>query len=97
VTSVNGAFSPYLAPDEQHVVICCNFDTASNWLVDSQGHQTLLKTGFYASGWLDGGTVVGSSAPTASSPGMLSYVSLNSPGTFVSMGFSGRVVGTVQN
>lgn len=97
VTSVNGANSPYLAPDEQHAVICCNFDTASNWLVDRQGHQTLLKTGFYASGWLDAATVFGFSGQAASSPGMLSYVALNSPGTFVSMRFTGRVVGTVRN
>jgi hypothetical protein len=96
VTSVNGAFSPYLAPDEQHVVICCNFETSSNWLVDRQGHQTLLKTGFYASGWLDAATVVGFSAQTGASPGMLSYIALNSPGTFVSMGFTGSVVGTVR-
>ena len=97
VTSVNGANSPYLAPDEGHVVICCNFDTASNWLVDRQGHQTLIKTGFYASGWLDAATVFGFSAQSASSPGVLSYVALNSPGTFVSMGFTGSVVGTVRN
>jgi hypothetical protein len=97
VTSVNGAFSPYLAPDEQHVVICCNFDTSSNWLVDRQGKQTLFKTGFYASGWLDAATVLGFSAQTGASPGMLSYVALNSPSTFVSMGFSGSVVGTVRN
>ena len=97
VTSVNGANSPYLAPDEQHVVICCNFGTASNWLVDRQGHQILFKTGFYASGWLDAATVFGFSAQTASSPGVLSYVALNSPGTFISMGFTGNVVGTIQS
>jgi hypothetical protein len=97
VTSVNGANSPYLAPDEQHVVICCNFGTASNWLVDRQGHQILFKTGFYASGWLDAATVFGFSAQTASSPGVLSYIALNSPGSFVSMGFTGNVVGTVQS
>ena len=96
MTSVNGAFSPYLAPDEQHVVICCNFDTSSNWLVDSQGHQSLFKTGFYASGWLDPATVFGFSGRQEPPPGTLSYVSLESPGTFVSMGFSGSVVGTVQ-
>ena len=98
VTSVNGANSPYLAPDEQHVVICCNFDTASNWLVDQQGHQSLFKTGFYASGWLDAGTVFGFSGQTASSPaGVLSYVAISSPGTIVSMGFSGLIVGTVRS
>jgi len=98
VTSVNGAWAPDLAPDEQHVVICCNFDTSSVWLVDRQGTQTLFKTGFYASGWLDATTVFGYSGQTESAPtGTLAYVALNSPGTYVSMGFSGRVVGTVRN
>jgi hypothetical protein len=97
VTSVNGAWSPYLAPDEQHVVICCNFATSSNWLVERHGKQTLFKTGFYASGWLDATTVFGFSAQSGTSRGMLSYVALNSPSTFVSMGFSGSVVGTVRD
>ena len=97
VTSANGAWSPYLAPDGQHVVICCNFDTSSNWLIDRQGHQGLLKAGFYAAGWLDATTTVGFSGQTASSPGFMSYVALNSPGTFVSMGFTGLFVGTVRS
>jgi hypothetical protein len=96
VTSVNGANSPYLAPDEQHVVICCNFATASNWLVDKKGHQTLFKTGFYASGWLDAATVFGFSAQVGGSPRVLSYVALSAPGSVVSMGFTGLLVGTVR-
>jgi hypothetical protein len=95
VTSVNGANSPRLAPDEQHVVICCNFATASNWVVDTRGHQTLLKTGFYAAGWLNATTLVGFSQSTANSPGLLSYVALKSPANVVSMGFTGQFVGTV--
>jgi hypothetical protein len=98
VTSVNGAWAPHLAADEQHAVICCDFDTSSVWLVDRQGHQVFLRSGFYDSGWLDATTVVGSTGQTASSPdGTLAYVALNAPGTYVSLGFSGSVVGTVRN
>jgi len=98
VTSVNGAWGPHLAPDEQHAVICCDFETSSMWLVDRQGHQVFLPRGFYGSGWLDATTAVGYSGQTASSPaGTLAYVTLNSPGTYVSMGFSGSVVGTVRS
>jgi hypothetical protein len=91
VTSVNGANSPFLAPDEGHVVICCDFDTSSAWLVDRQGHQAYLRSGFLDTGWLDATTVIGGT-PT----GMLAYVALNSPGVYVSMGFAGVFVGTVR-
>jgi hypothetical protein len=97
VTSVNGANSPHLAPDGQHVVICCDFDTSSVWLLDKQGHQLFLGSGFYDSGWLDATTVIGNVTTTVNgSPGTLSYVAINAPGTYVSMGFVGRFLGAVR-
>lgn len=97
VTSVNGAHSPFLAPDEQHVVICCDFSTSSAWLIDRQGHQVFLRAGFFDSGWLDATTLFGYSDQSPTSPtGTLAYVALDAPGNYVSMGFSGSIVGTVR-
>jgi hypothetical protein len=93
VTGQNSPFGPFLAPDEQHVVICCNdlnLADSHELMVGRDGVQTNLAKGFSASGWLDSTTVVGGVNSE------MAYVAANAPGTVVSMGFSGQFVGTVQ-
>jgi outer membrane protein assembly factor BamB len=88
-------FNPLLAPDEQHVVLCCA-DVAGAYgvtLAARDGGQVILGQNFYADGWLDSTTVFGS---TSSPPYPVSYVRLSAPNKVVSMGFSGKVVGTVR-
>ena len=90
----NVPFGPYLAPDGQHFLICCNdlnLADSRELLIGRDGSQVSLAKGFYASGWLDATTSIGSLNS------MLAYVSSPSPGTAVSMGFAGELVGTVRS
>lgn len=101
VTGQNAPFGPFLAPDGQHVLICCNdLDLANSHelLVGRDGVQVNLATGFGASGWLDSQTMVGwvKGDPLSQGPFPLAYVAASAPGTVVSMGFSGLFVGTVR-
>ncbi len=92
----NDVISPFLAPDEQHVVLCCAVvggNYGDDTVVARDGGQVILGTNFYAEGWLDSTTVIGSAS---SPPYLLSYVSLSAPNRVVSMGFSGQVLGTVR-
>jgi hypothetical protein len=101
VTGQNAPFGPFLAPDGQHVLICCNdLDLANSHelLVGRDGVQVNLAKGFSASGWLDSRTMVGwvNSDPLNQGPLPLAYVEAGAPDTLVSMGFPGLIVGTVR-
>jgi hypothetical protein len=94
VVGNNSPFGPFLSPDGQRVVICCNdLDLAnSHELVIGNSTQPInIAKGFYAAGWLDSTTVVG-----AQDGGQMAYVALSSPGVAVSMAFAGLFLGTVR-
>ncbi len=93
VIGQNGPFGPFLAPDGQHLMICCNdlnLSDSHELLVGRDSSQVNLAAGFGASGWLDQTTMVGWVNSN------MAYVASNSPGLAVSMGFSGLFVGTVR-
>jgi len=99
-SSANGAFGARVAPDGDHVSICCA-DTTSGfaYTVVGQGNtRAQLANGFYGEAWLDSRTMVGSynTNPLAQPPFNLAYVALSSPGVAVPLGFSGSFVGTVR-
>jgi len=101
VTGQNGPFGPYLAPDGQHVLICCNdlnLADSRELLIGRGGSQVSLANGFYATGWLDATTAIGSLSPNPlpAPPVPLAYVSASAPNTAVSMGFAGLFLGTVR-
>jgi hypothetical protein len=100
VTGQNSPFGPFLAPDAQSVVICCNdlnLADSHELLVGRDGVQVNLAKGFGASGWLDSTTMVGwvNTNPLSQGPSPMAYVAANAPGTVVSMGFPGLLVGAV--
>jgi hypothetical protein len=101
VTGQNAPFGPFLAPDGQHVVICCNdlnLGDSHELLVGRDGVQVNLAKGFGASGWLDSTTMVGwvQSDPLSQGPFPLAYITASEPGTVVSIGFPGLFVGAVR-
>jgi hypothetical protein len=100
VTGQNAPFGPFLAPDGQHVMICCNdlnLADSHELLVGRDGVQVNLAKGFGASGWLDSTTMVGwvNTNPLSQGPFPLAYVAANAPDVVVSMGFPGLFMGTV--
>jgi len=101
VTGQNAPFGPYLAPDGQQVLICCNdlnLADSRELLIGRGGSQVSLAHGFYATGWLDATTAIGSLSPNPlpEPPVPFAYVSASAPNTPVSMGFAGLFVGTVR-
>lgn len=93
VTGQNAPFGPFLAPDGQHMTICCNdlnLADSHELLVGRDGTQVNLAKDFGASGWLDSTTVVGFGSSN------MAYIATNAPGTAISMGLSGLFVGTVR-
>jgi hypothetical protein len=101
VTGQNAPFGPYLAPDGEHVLICCNdldLAAAHELLIGRDGSQVSLAKGFYATGWLDANTAIGtlSANPLSEPPVPFAYVTAGAPNTAVSMGFAGLFVGTVR-
>ena len=93
ITGQNAPFGPFLAPDGQHMMICCNdlnLADSHEVLVGSSGSQVNLATGFTAAGWLDATTMVGGLNSN------LAYVGVGTPGAAISMGFAGAFVGTVR-
>lgn len=93
VVGQNSPFGPFLSPDGQRVAICCNDLDLSNSheLVIGNGTSSVnIAKGFYAAGWLDSRTLVGTQDSR-----QLAYVVLDSPGIVVSMGFAGLFLGTV--
>jgi hypothetical protein len=100
VTGQNAPFGPFLAPDGQHVMICCNdlnLADSHELLVDRGGDQINLAKGFGASGWLDPTTMIGwvNTNPLSQGPFPLAYIAANAPGTAISMGFPGLFVGSL--
>ncbi len=100
VTGQNSPFGPFLAPDGQHAMVCCNdlnLTDSHELLVARGGGQVNLAKGFGASGWLDSTTVVGwvNTNPLSQGPFPLAYVATDTPGTVISMGFPGLFVGTI--
>jgi len=93
VTAQNAPFGPFLTPDGQHVMVCCNdlnLTDSHELLVGRGGDHVNLAKGFGASGWLDSTTMVGWVNSS------MAYVAAKAPGTAISMGFSGLYVGTVR-
>lgn len=96
----NSPFGPYIAPDGQHVMICCNdlnLSDSHERLVGRDGGQSNLATGFFASGWLNSTTVIGWTNSDSSNPSSMAYVDLNSPDLVVSLRLTGAFVGTVRS
>jgi len=99
-TGQNAPFSPILAPDGLHAMICCNdLDLADSHelLIGRDGAQVNLASGFRAYGWLDSATMVGwlNTSPLNQGPFPLAFVAANAPGTASSLGIVGHFVGTV--
>lgn len=102
VTGENAPFGPLLAPDAQHVMVCCNDLNAAGsneLLLGRDGSQVDLAKGFGASGWLDSTTMIGwlNNDPLAQGPFPLAYVAASAPRTVVSMGFPGLFIGAVHS
>jgi hypothetical protein len=89
---VNAIYNPFLAPDEQHVVVSGTaYDTEQVGAKD--GSRVNLTDGSLAvQGWLDSTTLIGGTTGTN-----LAYVRLSAPRVVVSLGFAGIFVGAVQN
>jgi hypothetical protein len=101
ITGQNSPFGPFLAPDGQHLMICCNdlnLADSHEMLVGRSGSPVNLIKGFTPTGWLDATTMIGESNtnPLAQGPFSLGYVRSVSPTKFTSMGFTGKFVGTVR-
>jgi hypothetical protein len=89
---VNAIYNPFLAPDEQHVVVS---GTAYNTeqVGGKDGSRVNLTDGSIGvQGWLDSRTLIGGTTGTN-----LAYVRLSAPRAVVSLGFAGIFVGAVQN
>jgi hypothetical protein len=89
---VNALFKPFLAPDEQHLVVGGAGEDIEQVGAKDGSRINLTSALFGVAGWLNSTTVLG-----GTSGGGLAYVRLSAPLTAVSMGFSGLFVGTVQN
>jgi hypothetical protein len=93
VTSMNGAWSPMLAPDSRHAIICCadvdgpDFGT---WDVGQDKSQIVVSNGFVPQGWLDSQTLIGYSPKGAA------YARSNDPANFKSIAVAGDFLGTVR-
>jgi hypothetical protein len=102
VTSTNSAFSPMLAPDERHVMICCS-DVAgpgfAEWMAGQDGGKATLLDGFSSTAWLDSQTVIGYSHPDPlqQPPFSLGFVRSADLGHFTPVGLYGEFVGTVRD
>jgi hypothetical protein len=101
VIGQNSPFGPSLAPDGEHVMVCCNdlnLADSHELLVGHDGSQVNLAKGFGAYGWLDSTTMIGwvNTNPLNQGPAPLAYVAANAPSTAVSIGFTGLFVGTVR-
>ena len=97
ITTPDGsACCPFVAQDEQHVVVAAYYVSvvvARNGTRFNLGSNVPGKQ-FGAAGWLDSATVIGAVASSNTSAN-LAYVSLRAPGSVVSLGFSGQFLGTV--
>jgi hypothetical protein len=101
VTGTNAPSSPVLAPDAQHVMMCCADDGSGGFaelVIGRDGSRVTLARGLYGSAWLDSTTSAGdfNTDPLKQPPFLLAYVAANAPASATSMGFSGKVVGTVR-
>jgi hypothetical protein len=93
VTSMNGAWSPTLAPDSKHAIICCaDVDGADfgTWVVGQDKSQIVVSNGFTPEGWLDSQTLIGYSAKGAA------YARSNDPANFTSIAVAGGFLGTIR-
>jgi hypothetical protein len=94
ITSQNAPFGLVLAPDGQHLMICCNdlnLADSHEMLVGRSGSQVNVVKGFVSRGWLDATTMIGEVNST------LAYVAINSPSNAVSIGVKGEFIGAVQS
>jgi len=102
VSGVNAPSSPVLAPDAQHVMMCCADQSGSGGVAElvigRDGSRVTLARGLYGYAWLDSTTSAGdfNTDPLKQPPFQLAYVSASAPASVTSMGFSGLVVGTVR-
>ena len=93
VTSMNGAWSPTLAPDSRHAIICCaDVDGADfgTWVVGQDQTQIVVSNGFVPQGWLDSQTLIGYSAKGAA------FALSSDPANFKSIAVVGDFLGTVR-
>jgi hypothetical protein len=96
VTSANGAWSPVLAPDGRHVIICCADNGGPNlgtWVLGQDKSQIVVANGFTPEGWLDSRTLVGYSDTT---PAGLAFAQSSDPTRFTVVAVAGNFLGTVR-
>jgi hypothetical protein len=101
VIGQNSPYLPFLAPDGEHLMICCNdlnLADSHEMLVARSGSQVNLVKGFLPAGWLDATTMIGefNANPLTQGPFALGYVQSASPTKFTSMGVTAKFVGTVR-
>jgi hypothetical protein len=95
-TPVNGLWNPFLAPDEQHVVVDGTNYSTEEVAGKSGSRVTLGNASFGVNGWLDSTTLIGNGVGPNVGPGSdMAYVGLSAPDTVVSLGFQGMFVGTL--
>ncbi len=100
-SGINAPSSPVLAPDAQHVMMCCADDGSGGFgelVIGRDGSRVALARGLYGYNWLDSTTYAGdfNTDPLKQPPFPLAYVAASAPASATSMGFSGLVVGTVR-
>jgi hypothetical protein len=94
VTSANGAWSPVLAPDGSHVIICCADSDGpglASWVVGRDTSQIVVGDGFSPEGWLDSRTLIGYTDKG------LAYAPSADPTRFTLMAVTDGFLGTVRN
>jgi hypothetical protein len=84
-TQLDSSIVAFLSPDERRTVL-------TGHVTEVVGQdRSRVPVAIWAVGWLDPGTLIGTS-----DAGNLSFVTLNAPGINVDMGFKGQFVGTVR-
>jgi len=93
VSGINGAYGPVLAPDSQHVLICCNTTDSGvlqEWLVGRDGSKVVAANGFSPEGWLDSRMLIGYSDKG------LTYALSADLTRFATIAVAGEFLGTVR-
>ena len=95
-TPDGSACCPFVAPDEQHVVVSAYYVSVVGGRNGTRFNlgSNVPGRNFFAAGWLDSGTVIGTVSSLSPNPN-LAYVLLRHPGAPVSLGFPGKFLGTV--
>jgi hypothetical protein len=96
VSSANGAWSPAMAPDARHVIICCadsDGPDLATWVVGQDKSQIVVANGFSPEGWLDSRTLIGYAASVS---GALAWAPSADPTKYHLIRVTGEFLGTVR-